>query len=146
MKLDHELWIGEIEARQKEMEEEANQKLDIQNKEASARLEAFQVQLKTMQDQLQEYQATAAKPPMLPAASAGPRERDLSELTAREPKEFIKVICDELSKLRAVAKTKIHQMDKQGLPDDENKLAVSDLSWQIGKCIKVAEKGVSELM
>ncbi|KAK8035462.1 hypothetical protein PG993_010457 [Apiospora rasikravindrae] len=146
MKLDHELWMGEIEARQKEMEEGMNQKLDIQTKEATARLEAFQAQLRAMQDQLQEHRTTAAALPNLPAASADPKERGPSELTAREPKEFIKAICEELNTLRTVTKAKIHQMDRQGIPDDEEKLAISDLSWQIGKCIKVAKRGVGKLM
>ncbi|KAK7967659.1 uncharacterized protein PG986_001936 [Apiospora aurea] len=155
LQVEHGIRIGKIETQQTDLQEEMIHKIDIHTKEAAARLEAFQGQLKTMQDQLQVQQAALANHTTTstdnalsngPAPSADSRERDLSELTAREPKEFIKVICEELSKLRAAAKTKIHQMDKQGLPDDENKLAVSDLSWQIGKCIKVAEKGVGELM
>ncbi|KAK6833855.1 hypothetical protein PG989_003281 [Apiospora arundinis] len=148
---DHETTL---EARQRAVQEEMKRVLDGQTKEATAQWEAIQVQLKAMQVQLKEHEdaianhasaSTVAAPPSFPAPSVDSSGRDLSEMLAYQPREFVEAICGELNKLRAITKSKIHQMDKQGLPDDEKKLAVSDLSWQIGKCIKVAEKGVNGL-
>ncbi|KAK7995911.1 hypothetical protein PG991_015378 [Apiospora marii] len=144
--------INAMEVQQKEMREEMNQKFDLQARESAASLEALQSQLKAMQDQLQVQQVAPHVPtpvpttPIPPVPSLDSKGHDLSEMLDYQPRDFIKAMCEELGKLRAVTKSKIHQMDQQGLPDDEKKLAVSDLSWQIGKCIKVAEKGVEELM
>lgn len=124
------------------------QKRDLETKESTASLEQLQTQLNAIQDQLWVHQLAlhARASPTTPAPALDSKGHDLSEMLAYQPHDFIQAICEELGKLRAVTKSKIHQMDKQGLPDDEKKLAVSDLSWQIGKCIKVAEKGVGELM
>ncbi|KAK8136009.1 hypothetical protein PG984_003949 [Apiospora sp. TS-2023a] len=145
---EHGSRIDAMEARQREMQEEMSHKLEIQAKESTASLETLQFQLKTIQDQLQVYHQVAphALAPPTPAPTLVSKGHDLSEMLAYQPHDFVKAICEELGKLRAITKSKIHQMDKQGLPDDEKKLAVSDLSWQIGKCIKVAEKSVGELM
>ena len=152
---DHET---ALKATQKAVQKEMNKMFEDQTKEATAQLQSIQDQLKAMQDQLKEHDdaisnhttastaSTMTAPTTPPAPSADFTGRDLSEMLAYQPKEFIQAICVELSKLRAVTKSKIHQMDEQGLPDDEKKLAVSDLSWQIGKCIKIAEKGVNELV
>ncbi|KAK7954269.1 hypothetical protein PG996_015155 [Apiospora saccharicola] len=145
---EHGSRIDAMEARQREMQEEMSHKLEIQANESTASLETLQSQLNTIQDQLQVYHQVAphALAPPTPAPTLVSKGDDLSEMLAYQPHDFVKAICEELGKLRAVTKSKIHQMDKQGFPDDEKKLAVSDLSWQIGKCIKVAEKGVDELM
>lgn len=148
LRMEHESRIDAVEAQLKEMREEMSQKFDLQAKESTASLEALQSQLKAMQDQLQVHQvahAPAAPIPSAPSLDIS-KGQDLSEMLDYQPQDFVKAVCEELGKLRAITKSKIHQMDKQGLPDDEKKLAISDLSWQIGKCIKVAEKGVGELM
>ncbi|KAK8100198.1 hypothetical protein PG999_010572 [Apiospora kogelbergensis] len=158
-------WFQICEQRQKEEREKV---FEIQANEAKAKWFSIEVQFKAVQDQLDQHQndlkrlkalkqqkndvanhATAISETArstLPAPSADSTRHDFSELLAYQPKEFIEAICGELIKLRAVDKNKLQQMDQQDLPNDAEKLAVSGLKRQLGKCIKGTEKHIDELV
>ncbi|KAK8111953.1 uncharacterized protein PG998_008410 [Apiospora kogelbergensis] len=158
-------WFEICEQRQKEEREKV---FEIQANEARANWFSIEVQFKAVQGQLDQHQndlkrlkalaqqkndvanhATAISetaPSTLPAPSADSTRHDFSELLAYQPKEFIEAICGELIKLRAVDKIKLQQMDQQDLPNDAEKLAVSGLKRQLGKCIKGTEKHIDELV
>ncbi|KAK8035702.1 hypothetical protein PG991_001775 [Apiospora marii] len=118
------------------------------------RLAELQRQLGQVQDALQAREAIdrAAPPPPPPAPIVTSFNGALSNgvdpgvLSSLDTGTFLDTMYYEMSKLRTAMRTRIRAMDVEGVPDeDDSKLAVSDISYELGRVLDVARKRINKL-
>ncbi|KAK8043735.1 hypothetical protein PG994_012573 [Apiospora phragmitis] len=132
---------------------------DVQRAESDGstemRLADLQRQLSQVQEALQAREAAAA--PWPPVAAAAPpvtssgglllsNGLDPGSLPSLDTGTFLDTMYYEMSKLRTAMRTRIRAMDAGGVPDENHsKLAVSDISFELGRVLEVARKGINKL-
>ncbi|KAK8120430.1 hypothetical protein PG999_004550 [Apiospora kogelbergensis] len=117
------------------------------------RLAELQRQLGQVQEALQAREAMAPmlppSPPPPPPTSAGgllPNGVDTSSLPGLDTGTFLDTMYFEMSKLRTAMRTRIRALDTEGVPDEDgSKLAVSDISFELGRVLEVARKRINKL-
>ncbi|KAK7941432.1 uncharacterized protein PG986_013819 [Apiospora aurea] len=110
------------------------------------RLTDLQRQLSQVQETLQAREA--AGPPAAPAhpATVVSNGLDTGSLPSLDTGTFLDTMYYEMSKLRTAMRTRIRAMDAGGVPDeDDAKLAVSDISFELGRVLEVARKRINKL-
>ncbi|KAK8875092.1 hypothetical protein PGQ11_005606 [Apiospora arundinis] len=116
-----------------------------------ARLAELQRQLGQVQEALQarEVMAPMLPPSPPPPTSAGgllPNGVDTSSLPGLDTGTFLDTMYFEMSKLRTAMRTRIRALDTEGVPDEDgSKLAVSDISFELGRVLEVARKRINKL-
>ncbi|KAK8096216.1 hypothetical protein PG999_014238 [Apiospora kogelbergensis] len=117
------------------------------------RLADLQRQLGQVQEALQARETTTPQalqapppPPAPPAASSFSNCLDPGSLARLDDGTFLDAMYFEMAKLRTAMRTRIHAMDAHGVPDEDNaKLAVSDISFELGRVLDVARKRINKL-
>ncbi|KAK8054992.1 hypothetical protein PG993_000219 [Apiospora rasikravindrae] len=114
---------------------------------AETRLADLQRQLSQVQEALQAREA--AGPPAHPttySSAAVSNGLDTGSLPGLDTGTFLDTMYYEMSKLRTAMRTRIRAMDADDVPDeDDAKLAVSDISFELGRVLEVARKRINKL-
>ncbi|KAK8083939.1 hypothetical protein PG996_002720 [Apiospora saccharicola] len=117
------------------------------------RLAELQRQLDQVQETMQAretiHRAAPPPPPTPPMVSFGgalSNGLDPGSLTGLDTGDFLDKMHYEMAKLRTAMRTRIRAMDDRGVPDEnEAKLAVSDISYELGRVLEVARKRINKL-
>lgn len=117
------------------------------------RLAELQRQLGQVQEALHVREAmdrAAQPPPSAPVITSSnvalSNGLDPGSLSSLDTGTFLDTMYYEMSKLRTAMRTRIRAMDIEGVPDeDDSKLAVSDISYELGRVLDVARKRINKL-
>lgn len=99
------------------------------------RVTEVQTQLSEIQEQLRRHKTAVTTP--------SPLENALQE--GLDAHKFIDRTTYELAKTRTALRAKVREMDAAGIPDNEPKLILSEISWEISQILEVARKRIKRL-
>lgn len=99
------------------------------------RVTEVQNQLSEIQEQLRRHKTAFNTP--------SPLENALLE--GLDAHKFIDRATYELAKTRTALRAKVREMDAAGIPDNEPKLILSEISWEISQILEVARKRIKRL-
>ncbi|KAK8087769.1 hypothetical protein PG997_002730 [Apiospora hydei] len=110
------------------------------------RLTDLQRQFSQVQETLQAREATGPPAPPAHSTTVVSNGLDTGSLPSLDTGTFLDTMYYEMSKLRTAMRTRIRAMDAGGVPDeDDAKLAVSDISFELGRVLEVARKRINKL-
>ncbi|KAI1866830.1 uncharacterized protein JN550_007377 [Neoarthrinium moseri] len=117
-----------------------------QRSENTSHNAAIESQLADLGKQLDELRERSAFRNETPRRLLSPSISDLESLTGQpETKTFLDGVVSEMRKLRGVLKNRIQDLDASGAPDDDKKLAISDISYELAKVIRYTNKLTKDL-
>ena len=99
------------------------------------RVTEVQTQLSEIQEQLRRQKTAVTTP--------SPLENALLE--GLDAHKFIDRTTYELAKTRTALRAKVREMDAAGIPDNEPKLILSEISWEISQILEVIRKRTKRL-
>ncbi|KAI0133481.1 hypothetical protein BJ170DRAFT_728867 [Xylariales sp. AK1849] len=112
--------------------------ISTSSNDVQSQLADLEHQFKAFQEQLRHHNS-------VPRITPSPSVPNVKSLASRNTRGYLTGVLSELNKIRMGMRAQIREMDAAHMPDDDRKLAISDVSWELRQVEDLAKRRINAL-